>query len=65
MRIVQQCVFDDEDRRLLSIELPDNPCDNCHLSKIGGCCGCDDNTKYYKITNTISQMKRERNNDNI
>lgn len=49
MRIVQQCVFDDEDRRLLSIELPDDPCNNCYLAKTGGCCGCNDNTKYHEI----------------
>lgn len=51
MKIIEtkQYIFDDEDRRLLSIELPDNPCDNCHLVKIGGCCGCPDNTKYCEI----------------
>ena len=48
MKIVEQYVFDDEDRRLLSIDIPDNPCENCSLKKIGGCCGCTDNIEYTK-----------------
>ena len=39
MKVVTQYEFDDEDRRLLSIKLPDNPCDKCYLNG-GGCCGC-------------------------
>ena len=46
MKIVKQYVFDGEDRRLLSIDIPDNPCDKCHMD---GCCGCPDNTKYCEI----------------
>ena len=46
MKIVKQYVFDDEDRKLLSIELPDNPCDKCNVS---GCCGCSDERGYSAI----------------
>lgn len=46
MKIVEQYVFDDEDRRLLSIEIPDNPCDKCHVP---GCCGCSDERGYSAI----------------
>lgn len=46
MKIVKQYVFDDEDRRLLSIELPDNPCDKC---SVPGCCGCSDERGYSAI----------------
>ena len=51
MKIIEtrKYVFDDEDRRLLSIDIPDNPCENCSLMKIGGCCGCPDNIEYTKI----------------
>ena len=45
MKVVTQYEFDDEDRRLLSIKLPDNPCDKCYLNG-GGCCGCSDGVKY-------------------
>ena len=38
-------IFDDEDRRLLSIRLPDNPCVKCYLNS-NGCCGCSDGVKY-------------------
>lgn len=50
MKIIEtrQYVFDDEDRRLLSVDIPDNPCENCSLMKIGGCCGCPDNIEYTK-----------------
>ena len=46
MKIIKQYVFDQEDRRLLSIELPDNPCDKCNIP---GCCGCPENTAYCEI----------------
>lgn len=46
MKIVEQYVFDDEDRRLLSIELPDNPCNNCSVGNVGECFGCPDDFKY-------------------
>lgn len=51
MKIIktEQYIFDDEDRRLLSIEIPDDPCDNCSL-KNNGCCGCPDGTKYVETT---------------
>lgn len=51
MKIIEtkQYIFDNEDRRLLSIEIPDNPCDKCYLNTHGGCCGCSDNTKYCEI----------------
>lgn len=47
MKIIktEQYIFDDEDRRLLSIELPDDPCDKCYLNS-NGCCGCSDGTQY-------------------
>lgn len=49
MKIVEQYVFDDEDRRLLSIEIPDNPCDKCYQGTSGGCCGCPSYTEYLEI----------------
>lgn len=49
MKIVEQYVFDDEDRRLLSIELPDNPCDKCYQGTSSGCCGCPSYTEYLEI----------------
>lgn len=57
MKIIQQCVFDDEDRRLLSIELPDNPCHNCPDGSVGECCGCSDDRKY----NEAIRIYKERN----
>ena len=54
MKIVKQYVFDDEDRRLLSIELPDNPCDKCSVPGCGGCsdeCGYSAIIKPYKDRN--------------
>ena len=59
MKIIEtkQYIFDNEDRRLLSIEIPDNPCDKCSLMKIGGCCGCSDKCEYNE---TIKSYK-ERN----
>ena len=58
MKIIktEQYIFDDEDRRLLSIELPDDPCDKCYLNS-NGCCGCPDGDKYAE---TIKPYK-ERN----
>lgn len=47
MKKITKYVFDDEDRRLLSIEIPDNPCHKCYL-KANGCCGCSDGDKYNK-----------------
>ena len=55
MKIIQQCVFDDEDRRLLSIEIPDNPCHKC--SDSDECCGCPDDRKYHEAI----QIYKERN----
>ena len=49
MKIVEQYVFDDEDRRLLSIEIPDNPCDKCYQGTSSGCCGCHSYTEYLEI----------------
>ena len=49
MKIVEQYVLDDEDRRLLSIEIPDNPCDKCYQGTSGGCCGCPSYTEYLEI----------------
>ena len=49
MKIVEQYVFDDEDRRLLSIEIPDNSCDKCYQGTSGGCCGCPSYTEYLEI----------------
>lgn len=49
MKIVKQYVFDDEDRKLLSIELPDNPCDKCYQGTSSGCCGCPSYTEYLEI----------------
>ena len=57
MKIIQQYVFDDEDRRLLSIELPDNPCINCPDSSVGECCRCSNDLKY----NEAIQIYKERN----
>lgn len=57
MKIIQQCVFDDEDRRLLSIELPDNPCNNCSVDNVGECFGCPDDFKY----NEAIRIYKERN----
>ena len=54
MKIIQKYEFDDEDRRLLSIEIPDNPCSECNVS---GCCGCSDECEYNE---TIKSYK-ERN----
>ena len=48
MKIVTQYEFDDEDRRLLSIILPDDPCVKCYLNG-NGCCGCSDGVKYEEI----------------
>lgn len=50
MKIIEtkQYVFDEEDRRLLFIEIPDNPCEKCCL-KNDGCCGCSENLKYQEI----------------
>ena len=45
MRVVTQYEFDNEDRRLLSIILPDDPCVKCYLNG-NGCCGCSDGTQY-------------------
>ena len=56
MKIVTQYEFDDEDRRLLSIKLPDNPCVKCSLNG-NGCCGCSDGVKYEE---TVKPYK-ERN----
>ena len=44
MKIVEQYVFDNEDRRLLSIEIPDDPCNKCQINS--GCLGCCDETEY-------------------
>ena len=49
-------IFDDEDRRLLSIRLHDNPCVKCYLNS-NGCCGCSDGVKYEE---TVKPYK-ERN----
>lgn len=49
MKIVEQYVFDDEDRRLLSIEIPDNPCDKCYQGTSSGCYGCPSYTEYLEI----------------
>ena len=57
MKIVTQYEFDVEDRRLLSIKLPDDPCKKCYLNSNGGCCGCPDGDKYAE---TIKPYK-ERN----
>lgn len=56
MRVVTQYEFDDEDRRLLSIKLPDNPCVKCYLNG-NGCCGCSDGVEYEE---TVKPYK-ERN----
>lgn len=55
--VTKQYEFDDEDRRLLSIELPDNPCNKCPTGTSAGCCGCPDYTKYIEII----KHYRERN----
>ena len=49
MKMIIKYEFDDEDRRLLSIDLPDNPCDKCYQGTNGGCCGCPSYTKYLEI----------------
>ena len=58
MKIIktEQYIFDDEDRRLLSIEIPDDPCDKCYLNS-NGCCGCSDGTQYAETT----KLYKERN----
>ena len=58
MKIIktEQYIFDNEDRRLLSIELPDNPCDNYSLKK-NECCWCSDVDKYAKTV----KLYKERN----
>lgn len=43
MRI--KCILDEEDKKLLSIEIPDTPCKICPLRN-GGCCGCPEYGKY-------------------
>lgn len=43
MQIITRYIFDEEDRRLLSIELPDDPCKTCNPN---GCCGCPKATEY-------------------
>lgn len=48
MKIIQKYEFDDEDRRLLSIEIPDNPCNNCWLKDKKGSC-CTAGRKYNEI----------------
>ena len=45
MRVITQYEFDDEDRRLLSIKLPDNPCVKCSLNNTR-CYGCPNSDKY-------------------
>lgn len=62
MKIIktEQYIFDDEDRRLLSIEIPDDPCDKCYLNS-NGCCGCPDGTKYVEATKPY----KERNIYNL
>lgn len=57
MKIVTQYEFDDEDRRLLSIKLPDNPCGKCYLISSGECCGCPDGDKYAETV----KIYKERN----
>lgn len=49
MKIIQQYEFDNEDRRLLSIEVPDSPCDKCHQGTSSACCGCPSYTEYLEI----------------
>lgn len=49
MKIIQQYEFDDEDRRLLSIEVPDSPCKKCYQSTSSACCGCPSYTEYLEI----------------
>lgn len=44
---IKQYVLDEEDKKLLSIEIPDSPCNKCYLNS-NGCCGCPDGTKYYE-----------------
>ena len=50
MKMIIKYEFDDEDRRLLSIDLPDNPCSKCSLNINGGCCGCSKGNKYSETT---------------
>ena len=70
MKIVTQYEFDDEDRRLLSIKLPDNPCDKCSLNS-GGWCGCSDGVKYeetvkpYKERNIYDLALKFKRMDNL
>ena len=58
MKIIEtkQYIFDNEDRRLLSIEITDNPCNNCWLKDKKGSC-CTAGRKY----NEIIKPYKERN----
>lgn len=40
-----EIVFSEEDKKLLSQPLPQNPCDYC-LTKRWSCCGCDKQRSY-------------------
>lgn len=49
MKIEQNIIFTDDDFKLLSRVLPNNPCTKCDARIRGYCCGCQQGADYDKI----------------
>lgn len=49
MKIEQNIIFTDDDFKLLSRVLPNNPCTKCDARIRGYCCGCQQGTDYNKV----------------
>lgn len=49
MKIEQNIIFTEEDFKLLSNVLPNDPCKKCDARIRGYCCGCQQGTDYNKV----------------